>query len=79
MGRKMFRKIGIIGLVAVLLIVAIGWFNRALIVQYIALSRAKANRIEAGPTRTVQWDQGPAKPAAPLGDRPPQYCVHPAR
>lgn len=67
----MFRKIGIIGLVAVLLIGAVGWFNRAIIVQYIALNRAKANRIEAGPTRNVQWDQGPAEPAAPLGDRPP--------
>ena len=67
----MLKKVGIIALVAVLLIGALGWFNRATIIQAIALNRAKANRIETGPTQVVPWDQGPAAAAAPLADRPP--------
>ncbi|MDP5104241.1 MAG: sulfatase [Erythrobacter sp.] len=67
----MLKKIGLAGLVVVLLIGALGWFNRNTIIQAIALNRAMANRIEAGPTQTVPWDQGPAQAAAPLTDRPP--------
>jgi arylsulfatase A-like enzyme len=67
----MLKKIGLAGLVAVLLIGALGWFNRNTIIQAIALNRAMANRIEAGPTQTVPWDQGPAQAAAPLAERPP--------
>jgi len=67
----MLKKIGIIGLVALLLIGALGWFNRASIIQAIALNRAKANRIETGPTKPVPWSQGPAQAAAPQADRPP--------
>jgi arylsulfatase A-like enzyme len=67
----MLKKIGIVGLVAVLLIGVVGWFNRAAIIQAIALNRAEANRIDAGPTRTVPWNQGPAVATAPLAERPP--------
>lgn len=67
----MLKKIGLAALVAVLVIGAVAWFNRAAIIQVIALNRAKANRIEAGPTRPVPWNQGPAQAAAPLADRPP--------
>ena len=67
----MLKKIGIAGLVAVLLIGALGWFNRATIVQMIALNRAEANRIDAGLTRTVHWEQGPAEATALLNEPPP--------
>jgi uncharacterized sulfatase len=67
----MLKKIGVAALVAVLLIGAAGWFYRTSIVQYIALNQAKANRIDAGPTQIVPWDQGPAAATAPLADRPP--------
>lgn len=67
----MLKKIGIVGLVAMLLIGALGWFNRAAVFQYVALKRAMANRIDAGPTQVVAWNAGPAEPAAPIGVRPP--------
>ncbi|WP_017667816.1 sulfatase-like hydrolase/transferase [Sandarakinorhabdus sp. AAP62] len=67
----MFKRIGIVGLVAVLLLAGVGWFNRAAIVQYIALNQAAKNRIDAGPTQTVPWNQGPAETAAPQAERPP--------
>ncbi|MDR6850850.1 putative sulfatase [Sphingomonas sp. BE123] len=67
----MLKKIGLAALVAVLVIGAVAWFNRAAIIQVIALNRAKANRIEAGPTRPVPWNQGPAKATMPLAERPP--------
>ncbi|KPF63633.1 sulfatase [Porphyrobacter sp. AAP60] len=67
----MLKKIGIGTLVAVLLIGALGWFNRAAIIQAIALNRAEANRIEPGPTQVVAWNQGPAEATAPLTERPP--------
>ncbi|MCL9998609.1 MAG: sulfatase [Erythrobacter sp.] len=67
----MLKKIGIVALLAVLLTGTLGWLNRNTIIQAIALNRAKANRIEAGPTRPVSWDQGPTQATAPLADRPP--------
>lgn len=67
----MLKRAGIIGLVVALLIGAVAWFNRAVIIQTIALNRAKANRIDAGPTQTVPWNKGPADAAAPLAQRPP--------
>ena len=67
----MLKKFGIGVLVMALVIGTVGWFNRNAIIQYIALNRAEANRIEAGPTQTVPWDKGPAAAAEPLAERPP--------
>ena len=67
----MLKKIWLGVLAAVLVTGASAWFNRAAIIQAIALNRAQANRIEAGPTQTVPWQQGPAEAAAPLAERPP--------
>jgi uncharacterized sulfatase len=67
----MRKKIGLALLAGVLAVGALGWFNRVAIIQAIALNRAKANRIEAGPTQAVPWQQGPAEAAKPLAERPP--------
>ncbi|WP_374139359.1 sulfatase-like hydrolase/transferase [Sphingomonas sp.] len=67
----MLKRIAIAGLAVVLVLGVAGWFYRNTIIQYIALQRAHANRIDAGPTQTVPWSKGPATPAAPLAERPP--------
>jgi uncharacterized sulfatase len=67
----MRKKFGLALLAGVLAIGALGWFNRVAIIKAIALNRAEANRIEAGSTQAVPWQQGPAEAAKPLAERPP--------
>lgn len=67
----MVKKILIGLLVGALALGAIGWFNRAALLEAYVLNQVRANKMEVGPNEAVNWEQGPDAPAAPLNERPP--------
>ncbi|MEO0871184.1 MAG: sulfatase [Pseudomonadota bacterium] len=67
----MFKRIALGLLVVLVAVGVIGWLNRGAILTEFALNQARENRIEAGPTQPVVWDQGPSEASAPLTERPP--------
>lgn len=59
---------------AIFLILATGlfaWFNRAAILERIALNRAEANKLEVAEFQPVDWEQGPDESVVPPNERPP--------
>ncbi|MEM1133049.1 MAG: sulfatase [Pseudomonadota bacterium] len=67
----MLKKVLIIGLVVVIAVGTIAWFNRAEILTQIALNQARANKVEVAPYREVNWEKGPDTPTQPISERPP--------
>lgn len=62
----------IVGVVVLALVLGgVGWLYRAEILTQLALRQAEANKREIGPEQAIAWERGPAEPAAPLTDRPP--------
>ncbi|MBX3479001.1 MAG: sulfatase [Caulobacter sp.] len=64
----MLKKILIGLLVVVVGVGALAYFNRKSIILF-AVTRV--NRMDVGPNHPVVWQQGPATPARPLDQRPP--------
>lgn len=67
----MWKKLIIGGIVIVLGIGVLAWFNRSTLLTHLVLNRAKANRMEVAPHQPVIWQTGPSAAETPISERPP--------
>ena len=66
-------------LVAILLIAiaigATGWFKRVDVILALAKYRTSQKYADIAPARDIPWQQGPAAPSRPAGERPPNIIL----
>ena len=73
MGMVSMKKGLLVTLVAALVLVGIGYFNRVTLV--LALAKFRADAVPVGPPREIPWSTGPDVPERPIGERPPNIIL----
>ncbi len=62
-------------LILVLVVGACAWFWRVDLLLALVKFRSDRQYADVAPNREIQWDQGPAQPAAPAPERPPNIVL----
>jgi uncharacterized sulfatase len=67
-GGEMWKRIALAVLLVALVGAGVAWLNRTSIILFMA---SRSSELDVGPTRQVEWLQGPETPSAEGEDRPP--------